>query len=178
LAFTKRAEAVSASVTRIDRMADLPGAVSDYLAARNLPSDLLVSVDPRFDSVPWDDRPTLEIRRGAPGMNDLVMMSHAHAAVAETGSLVMVGDKHNPYMASFVPETAIVVLPKSSIGGGLETAWADLGPDKAITRALTFVTGPSRTGDIALQIELGAHGPRRVHIVIVDDDGDEEEPKQ
>ena len=181
--FSARAQAVSATVVRIAKMGDLPDAVSDYLAGQNLPSDILISVDPRFDPVPWDSRPTLTTRRGAPAKSDQVMLSHAQAAIAETGSLVMAGDAHNPYMASFVPETAIVVVPKNRIGGGLETAWEDLGEDKAMTRALTFVTGPSRTGDIALQIELGAHGPRRVHIVIVDDGdgesnggGDEEIP--
>ena len=174
--FSQRAEAVSATVTRIATMADLPDSVGAYLASQNLPSDLLVSADPRFDSVPWDDRPTLEIRRGAPTKSDLVMMSFGEAAIAETGSLVMSGDAHNPYMASFVPETAIVVLPKNRVGGGLESAFAGFGDGKAMPRALTFVTGPSRTGDIGLQIELGAHGPRRVHIVIVENDGDEENP--
>ena len=174
--FAERAEAVSATVIRIATLADLPDTVGAYLASQNLPSDLLVSDDPRFDAVPWDDRPTLEIRRGAPAKCDLVMMCFADAAIAETGSLVMAGDADNPYMASFVPETAIVVLPKSRVGGGLEAAFADFGAGKAMPRALTFVTGPSRTGDIALQIELGAHGPRRVHIVIADDDGDEEIP--
>ena len=83
---------------------------------------------------------------------------------------------HNPYMTSFVPETAIVVLATDRVGGGLEGAWADYADPASLPRALTFVTGPSRTGDIGLKIELGAHGPRRLHIVIVDDDGDGKEP--
>ena len=38
-------------------------------------------------------------------------------------------------------------------------------------RAVTFISGPSRTGDIEQKIELGAHGPRRLHVVIVDGEG-------
>ena len=52
------------------------------------------------------------------------------------------------------------------IVSGLEDAFAGL--PAALPRAVCLVTGPSRTGDIGLQIELGAHGPRRVHIIIVD----------
>ena len=36
-------------------------------------------------------------------------------------------------------------------------------------RTINFITGPSRTGDIEQRIELGAHGPRRCHIILVDD---------
>jgi L-lactate dehydrogenase complex protein LldG len=40
----------------------------------------------------------------------------------------------------------------------------------ALPRTVNFITGPSRTGDIEQRIELGAHGPRRLHIVLVDDE--------
>jgi L-lactate dehydrogenase complex protein LldG len=36
-------------------------------------------------------------------------------------------------------------------------------------RTVNFITGPSRTGDIKQRIQLGAHGPRRLHIVLVDE---------
>ena len=36
-------------------------------------------------------------------------------------------------------------------------------------RAVNMITGPSRTGDIEQRIELGAHGPRRLHIIILED---------
>jgi L-lactate dehydrogenase complex protein LldG len=38
-----------------------------------------------------------------------------------------------------------------------------------LPRTVNFITGPSRTGDIEQRIVLGAHGPRRLHIVVVDD---------
>ena len=43
------------------------------------------------------------------------------------------------------------------------------GAGAGLPRTVNFITGPSRTGDIEQRIELGAHGPRRLHIVVVDD---------
>ena len=167
--FRENAEAVSATVTRIADPGDLPGAVADYLAAHNLPAGVLATPDPFFDRVPWDRRPALEVRRGAHGESDLVGLSRAFAAVAETGSLAMAGGADNPHLASFAPETQIAVLPARRIVGAFEDVWAEFRAG-ALPRTLSFVTGPSRTGDIGLRIELGAHGPRRLHIVVVDDD--------
>ncbi len=167
--FRDKAEAVSATTARIASLDDLPGAVSDYLAAQNLPSAILATPDPLFDAAPWDAQPLLSLKRGVPGIDDLVALTCAHGGVAETGSLVMWHDKNNPHSASFVPETNIVVLPASRVVGSLEEAWAGLRAAATPPRALCFITGPSRTGDIGLRIELGAHGPRRLHVVIVDD---------
>lgn len=168
--FRENAEAVSATVTRIAGPGDLPGAVAEYLASCNLPAEVLATPDPFFDRVPWDRRPALEVRRGAHGEGDMVGLSRAFAAVAETGSLAMAGGADNPHLASFAPETQIAVLPAQRIVGAFEDVWATFRRG-GLPRTLSFVTGPSRTGDIGLKIELGAHGPRRLHIVIVDNAG-------
>lgn len=169
--FGALAEAVSATVARVDRLAELPGAVADYLASQNLAAAVLATPDAVFDRVPWGEREALEVRRGAPGKDDAVVLSCAFAAVAETGSLLMIGEAANPHLASFVPETAIVVVFAERIVGTFEEAWARVRAAGPLPHALCFVTGPSRTGDIGLRIEVGAHGPRRLHIVIVDGDG-------
>jgi L-lactate dehydrogenase complex protein LldG len=41
-----------------------------------------------------------------------------------------------------------------------------------MSRTITFVTGPSRTSDIELQLAIGVHGPRELHVVIVEGVGD------
>lgn len=169
--FQELAESVSATVSHISDASALPAAIADYLAGQNLPSSALISPDAYFDDVPWDQRPTLEVRRGAPGQDDAVAVSRARAAVAETGSLVMGGEQANPHLASFLPETSIVVLDANRVVGTFEELWPSVRGPADLPRTLTFVTGPSRTGDIGLKIELGAHGPRRVHIVIVESDG-------
>jgi hypothetical protein len=47
-----------------------------------------------------------------------------------------------------------------------EEIWAEL-RERGMPRALGFITGPSRTGDIEFDIQLGAHGPRNLHVIIV-----------
>ena len=169
--FRERAEAVGATVARVETLRGLPGAVAEYLAGRNLPARILASPDGIFDRAPWDERPALEVRRGAHGERDLVGLSRAYAAVAETGSIAMAGGADNPHLSSFVPETQLVALPASRIVGGFEEVWR-LARADGMPRTLTFVTGPSRTGDIGLKIELGAHGPRRLHLIVIDDPQD------
>ncbi|MDP6351168.1 MAG: lactate utilization protein [Alphaproteobacteria bacterium] len=164
-----KAEAVNASVARIESMADLPGAVADYLASQNLPPQAVVTPDEALSAAPWAERPLLTLRRGTPGIDDQVALTCAFAGIAETGSLLVLGDRDNPHSASFVPETNIAVLPAGRVVATLEDALARLRDHAPVLpRAACFITGPSRTGDIAQRIELGAHGPRRLHVVIVD----------
>lgn len=170
--FRDLAESVSATVTQVGDASEIPSAIADYLASQNLPAAVLATSDAYFDGVPWDQRPTLDVKRGAPGKHDGVVVTRARSAVAETGSLVMGGDGDNPHLANFLPETSIVVLDADRIAGTFEELWPDVKGPADLPRTLTFVTGPSRTGDIGLKIELGAHGPRRVHIVIVGSDGE------
>ena len=79
------------------------------------------------------------------------------------------GPEH-PVTLNLLPDTHIVVLREGDIVGGYEDVWARLraryGKDR-MPRTVNTITGPSRTGDIEQTIELGAHGPRRMHIVVV-----------
>ena len=67
-----------------------------------------------------------------------------------------------------------MVLPAERIGGAYEEGWAHLRAESAeegagfMPRTVNLITGPSRTADIEQTITLGAHGPRRLHIVIVE----------
>lgn len=91
----------------------------------------------------------------------------ADAAFAESGSLVLVHGEGRPRMASLVPEVHIALLDVSLIARTL-AHWAHENPRLAAeTTNLVFVTGPSRTGDIEQQLNLGVHGPRHVHVVMI-----------
>jgi len=127
--------------------------------------------DPELDTIPWSERPTLSIRRGKSEGADQVSVTGAFAAVAETGTLMMTSGPDHPSTLNFLPETHVVVLPASKVVGPYEEAWTRLraAHDGTPPRTVNFVTGPSRSGDIEQRLLMGAHGPRRLHVVLIDD---------
>lgn len=178
--FEKYANEVSATVMRVARLDDVPDAVATFLASQNLPAEIAMAPDPLLDRVPWSKRPLLKIRKGRSDGRDAVGLSAAFSGVAETATLMLASGPGSPSTLNFLPDTHVVVLPASRVVGPLEDAWAKLRaahPDAALAgavmpRTVNLITGPSRTGDIEQKILMGAHGPRRLHIVIVEDEQD------
>ena len=96
------------------------------------------------------------------------------AAIAETGTLMLISGPHTPTTLNFLPDTHIVVVRADRSSPATRMAGTGCGPGAAKRdwpRTVNFITGPSRTGDIEQHIELGAHGPRRLHVVLVDGAG-------
>ncbi len=108
--------------------------------------------------------------RGPSDGHDLNAVSAAFAGIAETGTLALVSGPDNPTTLNFLPDNHIVVLPREAIEADYESVFAKLrnvyGKGEA-PRTLNFITGPSRSADIEQTLLLGAHGPRRLHIVVV-----------
>lgn len=168
--FVAMAQAVAATVERVDTLADVPDRVAAFLAGHNLPSSIKVAPDPSLDRIPWDKRPTLDVAAGKAEDPDITSVTAAVAGVAETGTLMLASGPDSPTTLNFLPDNHIVVLRNSQIVGPYEDAWDRLRARGGLPRTVNFITGPSRTGDIEQIIQLGAHGPRRLHIVIVDGD--------
>lgn len=187
--FEAMAKAVQTTVSHVKSLSDLPDAVADYLKSENLPSELRMAPHPDLKAAPWEKRPTLSISEGRTYGEDAVGLSAAFAGVAETGTLVLHSGAETPTTLNFLPETEIVVLKSSQVVAAYEDMWDRLrearkdevnlldGSGKAtpnkgakgrMPRTVNMITGPSRTGDIEQTIELGAHGPLRLHVVIVD----------
>jgi L-lactate dehydrogenase complex protein LldG len=169
--FVTMAEEVQSTVTRVATLSAVPEAVARYLAAENLPAELIMAPDPSLDVIPWEARPLLRIRRGRAGADDQVSLTPCHAAIAETGTLMLISGPHSPTTLNFLPETHIVVVRGDQVVASYEDGWDRLrASHSTLPRAVNFITGPSRTADIEQHIELGAHGPRRLHIVLVEQD--------
>jgi L-lactate dehydrogenase complex protein LldG len=173
-------EQVSLFVTNVEKefgtvalVADLdavPGAVVDYLAAQNLPGRVVMAPHPELQAIPWSARPLLDIREGRAEGSDAVSVQHGFAGIAETGTLMLPSSPERPVSLNVLAETEIVVLRQAAIVGAYEEAWDRLRTEiGAMPRNVMFVTGPSRSADIEQALELGAHGPRRLHIVMVAD---------
>jgi len=167
--FAAMAEEVQATVARVGSPAAVPEEVARYLAAENLPAELVLAPDPSLDAMPWHERPLLRLRRGRAEAGDAVSLTPCCAAVAETGTLMLVSGSATPTTLNFLPDTHIVIVNADQVVATYEDGWDRLRAVGAMPRLVNFITGPSRTGDIEQRIELGAHGPRRLHIILVDD---------
>lgn len=172
--FVTQAKFVDASVDRVASADDVPDAVAAYLASQNLPSEVRLAPDTQLDDIPWDQRPTLLVSRGKTDGSHEVSVTAAFAGIAETGSLMLHSGPESPSTLNFLPDHHVVVLRASQVRKSYEDGWDDLrrqmtSRPNTLPRTVNFITGPSRTGDIEQKILMGAHGPRRLHIVLIDD---------
>ena len=168
--FVANVEKEFGSVTRVADDAEIPGAIADYLAAQNLPGEMVMAPHPDLRAIDWSARPLLSIREGRAEATDMVSVQHGFAAIAETGTLMLPSAAERPTTLNVLTDTEIVVLRASRVVGAYEEAWDLLRSEVgAMPRNVMLVTGPSRSADIEQALELGAHGPRRLHVVLVED---------
>jgi L-lactate dehydrogenase complex protein LldG len=168
--FARMVEAAAGTVARLDDPAAVPAAVAAFLRGQNLPLCVRRGDDPRLDALPWDRERTLEVHRGPSDGSDLAAVSHAFAAVAETGTVVLTSGADNPTTLNFLPDVHIVVVSAADMVSDFETVMARLREHfgiGALPRAVNLITGPSRSADIEQTLILGAHGPRKLHVIVV-----------
>lgn len=164
--FIEKAEALSTTIARVPALADVPVAAAAYLQANGLSTNAVAW--PMMQPLDWAAVGcTLDYRK--PVGDDLVGITGCFCAVAETGALMMMSGPDTFASATLLPETHIAVVPASRIVGGHEDAFALMRSERGeLSRATNFIAGPSRTADIEQTLVLGAHGPYRVHVIIVE----------
>ena len=163
--FRARAEAMQSTTEEVAAEHDVPAAVARYLKGAKLPASGCVW--PQLARLEWKAAGLDLHARGATG-EDAVGVTGAFAAIAETGTLVLATGPESPATASLLPETHVAVLSAHLIVAHMEDAFALVREAFGeLPRAIHFVSGPSRTADIDQTIVLGAHGPSRVHVVLV-----------
>jgi len=169
--FCEMAEQFGATLARVSSYGEVAGEVSGYLRARNLPAAIRMGADERLKKAGWETEKNLELRHGLSDGGDLAGVSHATAGIAETGTVAMMSGQDNPTTINFLPEHHIVVIKTADIKGDMESVWAMVRKKQGkgeMPRALNLITGPSRSGDIEQTILLGAHGPRALHVIVVE----------
>jgi L-lactate dehydrogenase complex protein LldG len=167
--FAQLALAVMADVRRLATLAEVPAAVSSYLRQHNLPQRIVLAPEALLERANWDSQPLLRVRRGTAVDADAVGVTLAVAGVAETGTLVLASAPERPTLLAYLPETSVVVVAAEWIEASYEDAWESIrAMPGGVPRSVNFVTGPSRTADIAQKLELGAHGPKRLLILVVE----------
>ncbi len=167
--FKAEAERAQASLAEVAEAADVPAEVARFLRENNLAATLRMGEDARLGAMPWGAT-ALEVSRGPSDGHDLNAVSVAFAAVAETGTLALVSGPDNPTTLNFLPDNHVVVVFADDLVGDYESVFVKLRAAYGVgaaPRTLNFITGPSRSADIEQTLLLGAHGPRRLHIVVV-----------
>ncbi len=168
--FKRQAEEALATVTLVPDAASVPSEAARYLRDANLPATLRIGDDPRLAVMPWETT-AIEVSKGPSGGGDLNALSHAFAGIAETGTLAMVSGSENPTTLNFLPDNHLVVVAAGDLSGSFEELLGKLraryGKEK-MPRTLNLITGPSRSADIEQTLILGAHGPRKLHIIVVE----------
>ncbi|MGE5548127.1 MAG: LutC/YkgG family protein [Solirubrobacterales bacterium] len=154
-----------ASLARVAALSDVPASVAAWLAEAGLPLSAVAA--PALAALDWAGT-GLDVRFGAAAKGDMVSLTPAFRGVAETGTLVLTSGPERPTTLNFMPDVHVVLVRAGDVVGCYEDAWVALRAAGAMPRTVNWITGPSRTADIEQSLLLGAHGPRRLHVVLID----------
>ncbi|MCP4494875.1 MAG: lactate utilization protein [Gammaproteobacteria bacterium] len=141
-------------------------AIEVFLETQQLPQRIKLA--PALKSMQWSEQ--IETSYGRSDGDDLVSLAPAFCAIAETGSVVLLSSSESPTSLNFLPDVHIVIVKASQLVVNIEDAWSKLRELERMPRAVNIITGPSKTADIEQTLQIGAHGPRKLHVVFVDDE--------
>ncbi len=171
--FLVRATDMASTVERLDQSGAIPAAVARYLDALVLPPELAAQKShtgvcwPAFADLDWKGA-GLQIEARPTVGDDRLGITGCFCAIAETGTLVFLTGADTPTATTLLPDTHVAVVPADRVVSGMEEAFALIRKERGtLPRAVNMISGPSRTGDIEQTIVLGAHGPYRVHILLL-----------
>jgi len=169
--FMLRARDMQSSVERMAELAAIPAAVSRYLDALSPqpagPNARAGVCWPEFSALDWAGA-GLDIAARPTQGNDRIGITGVFCAIAETGTMVLLAGAEAPTASALLVDTHVAVVPAKRIVDRMEDAFEWIRRERGVLpRAVNLISGPSRTGDIEQTIVLGAHGPFRVHILLV-----------
>ena len=163
--FLKECERLGSTHAVLASRAEIPASVAGFLEAGGLASRLagwqeFAGLDWRGAGVEFASRPATA--------DDPVGLSGCFCAIAETGTTLLLSAPEWPKVTALLPETHVCVVRASQIVDTMEDAMALLRREVGEPpRSLFFVSGPSRTADIEQTMVIGAHGPYRVHVIVI-----------
>ncbi len=165
LSFIARVEASIAHPHRLASLSEVPAKIAEILRLSNAAPELHIPAESALQDLPWHSAPALEIS-SVPPTGDQSALSAAEFGIAETGTLVFFSGPNARSSWHFRPGCEFIVIERSHILPRFEDVIARIDRLSGMPATVNLVTGPSRTADIEQTIELGAHGPREIHILI------------
>ena len=166
-AFTRGLEKVFATYSVVSSNAEVQPEIEKYLQQQGSTNDVVVTGDVRKSGMLEDS--SLKLVDAPIRGEETSAVTLAYAGIAETGSLVFLSGADSPVTTNFLPDNFICVLRQADLLNDMESLWLRMKTEqRAMPRAINIVTGPSRTADVEQTIQFGAHGPRRVHVIILE----------
>lgn len=162
--FAAQLAAHAAEAQFVDRPEAVPAAAARILESRGFARKLHVPGDAWVRALPWSAA-NIDCAAERPGADDAAV-TRAFCAIAETGTLVHAAGPGAPAALHFLPGLEIALVARGAIVPRLEEAFARLAARGPLPHTVNLVTGPSRTADIEQTLELGAHGPKALAVLI------------
>jgi len=164
--FIRELRALDVTVHVEDRPEGVQQRVASLLANRHvlswrpdlLPYDLAHSLSNQqftFGDAPHEIQAQAEV--GLTGVD---------AAIAETGSLVLLSGAGKPRTASLLPFEHVAVCRRKVIVQSMGDIFRDMRQNLTRAGSINIISGPSRTADIEMQLTLGVHGPGKLTVII------------
>jgi L-lactate dehydrogenase complex protein LldG len=163
--FVQQVTKVAGTVQILSTVAEIPFAVLDFLQQQHFPPKIIV--DKALQTLTWPHK--LQLVQYEPLIEkteNVVSVNLAFAGIAETGSVVLLSGATNPTSLNFLPAIHLVILYQTDLVAYFEEVWHRL-RQQSMPRSVNIITGPSRTADIEQTIQLGAHGPKQLRILMV-----------
>ncbi|PWV62463.1 LutC/YkgG family protein [Plasticicumulans acidivorans] len=166
--FVQMASEAAALVHRVEAAAEVPALVAGIVDAAALPRQLVCAPAAAIAGLDWQGA-GLQAQARAARQGDRVSVTPAFAGIAETGTLMLLSGAHSPTSLNFLPDLHIVVLSATRVLASYEEAFALWRRESAgeVPRTINLITGPSRSADIEQKLQMGAHGPIQLHIVLL-----------
>ncbi|ANG63956.1 hypothetical protein A8C75_16750 [Marinobacterium aestuarii] len=166
--FKTMALEAAAELIELDRIEQAPAAIADWLAAQQI-TELVCASDAALQALDWSALGSVNRIERVAQAGDMASLTGSFAGIAETGTLMLYSGASSPTTLNFLPDNHLVILHESRIVGVYEEAWKRLRSATAgqMPRTVNLITGPSRSADIEQKLQMGAHGPRTLVILLI-----------
>ncbi|UTW05276.1 LUD domain-containing protein [Amphritea atlantica] len=170
--FKAMATEAVAELIELDHFDQVPSACADWLSSNGF-KQLVSASDKELTALDWSPLEQQQIIRteGVAQAGDIASLTLSFAGIAETGTLMLHSAEQSPTTLNFLPDNHLVVLHRSAIVGVYEEAWKKLRMKfgNTMPRTVNMITGPSRSADIEQKLQMGAHGPKKLIILLIND---------
>lgn len=102
-----------------------------------------------------------------------VGITYSDITLAESATVCQFNNKNNSRTISLLPQSYIAIIPKSTLVPRLTQAvrmiHEKVERKEQLPSCISFISGPSNSGDIEMNLIVGVHGPVRATYILVDD---------